>query len=208
MPPAAILDLDYELAADTLDNDKLEKELSGVSAEKIFQKTGIKNRIAGEDQDGSAGVFQSISPVDKSVICDVAHGTAEDIDTAAQAAHNAFADWRDMPATERRGILLKVADGIEARAEEIALCECWDTGQTLRFMSKAALRGAENFRYFADQVVQARDGQHLKSPTLIASHAYRHKTRTNRFWSFASRAISRARAKCVLATINSPDAIA
>ena len=34
-------------------------------------------------------------------------------------------------------------------------------------MSKAALRGAENFRYFADQVVQARDGQHLKSPTLM-----------------------------------------
>ena len=34
-------------------------------------------------------------------------------------------------------------------------------------MSKAALRGAENFRYFADQVVQARDGQTLQSPTLL-----------------------------------------
>ncbi|SLN36301.1 5-carboxymethyl-2-hydroxymuconate semialdehyde dehydrogenase [Ruegeria meonggei] len=132
-----------------------------------FKDTGIKNRIAGEDYDGAAGVFQSISPVDKSVICDVAHGTADDIDAAATAAHAAFADWRDMPAPERRGILLNVADAIEARAEEIALCECWDTGQTLRFMSKAALRGAENFRYFADQVVQARDGQHLKSPTLM-----------------------------------------
>ncbi|WP_170560715.1 5-carboxymethyl-2-hydroxymuconate semialdehyde dehydrogenase [Ruegeria atlantica] len=132
-----------------------------------FKKTGIKNRIAGEDRDGGAGVFQSTSPVDKSVICDVAHGTADDIDTAAKAAHAAFADWRDMPATQRRRILLNVAEAIEARAEEIALCECWDTGQTLRFMSKAALRGAENFRYFADQVVQARDGQHLKSPTLM-----------------------------------------
>ncbi len=132
-----------------------------------FKQTGIKNRIAGEDVAGSAGVFQSTSPVDKSVICDVAHGTADDIDAAAKAAHAAFADWRDMPASERRRILLNVADAIEARAEEIALCECWDTGQTLRFMSKAALRGAENFRYFADQVVQARDGQHLKSPTLM-----------------------------------------
>ncbi len=132
-----------------------------------FKETGIKNRIAGEDVAGSAGVFQSTSPVDKSVICDVAHGTDEDIDIAAKAAHAAFADWCDMPATERRRILLNVADAIEARAEEIALCECWDTGQTLRFMSKAALRGAENFRYFADQVVQARDGQHLKSPTLM-----------------------------------------
>ena len=132
-----------------------------------FKETGIKNRIAGEDVSGSAGVFQSTSPVDKSVICEVAHGTVDDIGTAAKAAHAAFAEWRDMPATERRRILLNVADAIEARAEEIALCECWDTGQTLRFMSKAALRGAENFRFFADQVVQARDGQHLKSPTLM-----------------------------------------
>ncbi len=141
------------------------EKLSGFLAR--FKETGIKNRIAGEDVDGAAGVFQSISPVDRSVICDVAHGTADDIDAAAKAAHAAFAEWRDMPAAERRRILLNVADAIEARAEEIALCECWDTGQTLRFMSKAALRGAENFRFFADQAVQARDGQHLKSPTLM-----------------------------------------
>lgn len=132
-----------------------------------FREAGILNRIAGRDAAGSGGVFQSTSPVDRSTICDVAHGTAEDIDAAAKAAHEAFRPWHDMPAKERRAILIRVAEGIEARAEEIALCECWDTGQTLRFMSKAALRGAENFRYFADQVVQARDGQHIKSPTLM-----------------------------------------
>ena len=132
-----------------------------------FRKTGIQNRIAGIDVAGSGGVFQTHSPVDKSLICDVAHGTSDDIDRAAKAAAAAFVSWRDMPALERRNILIKVAEGIEARAEEIAICECWDTGQTIKFMSKAALRGAENFRYFADQVVQARDGQHLKSPTLM-----------------------------------------
>ena len=132
-----------------------------------FRQTSIQNRIGGEDVAGEAGVFQSVSPVDKSVICDVAHGTAADIDKAAKAAHAAFAAWRDMPALERKKILIRVADAIEARAEEIAFCECWDTGQAYKFMSKAALRGAENFRYFADQVVQARDGQHLKSPTLM-----------------------------------------
>ena len=97
----------------------------------------------------------------------MAHGTADDIDAAAKAASHAFKEWRDMPALQRKKILIKVAEGIEARAEEIALCECWDTGQTYKFMSKAALRGAENFRYFADQVVQARDGQHLQSATLM-----------------------------------------
>ncbi|MBY4893300.1 5-carboxymethyl-2-hydroxymuconate semialdehyde dehydrogenase [Rhodobacteraceae bacterium N5(2021)] len=132
-----------------------------------FRDTGIRNRIAGADVAGAGGVFQTISPVDKSVICDVALGTAPDIDVAAQAANAAFPAWRDLPAPERKRILVRVAEGIEARAEEIALCECWDTGQAFKFMSKAALRGAENFRYFADQVVQARDGQHLKSPTLM-----------------------------------------
>ncbi|CAM3860554.1 5-carboxymethyl-2-hydroxymuconate semialdehyde dehydrogenase [Phaeobacter inhibens] len=132
-----------------------------------FRDTGIRNRIAGADVAGGAGVFQTISPVDKSVICDVAHGTAADIDAAAQAARQAFAEWRDLPAVQRKKILIRIAEGIEARAEKIALCECWDTGQAYKFMSKAALRGAENFRYFADQVVQARDGQHLQSPTLM-----------------------------------------
>ena len=132
-----------------------------------FKDGGILNRIAGQDVPGSQGVFTSLSPVDKSVICDVAYGDAADIDKAADAAHEAFASWRDMPATERKKILIRIADGIEARAEEIALCECWDTGQAYKFMSKAALRGAENFRYFADQVIQARDGQHLKSPSLM-----------------------------------------
>ncbi|MEP5969799.1 MAG: 5-carboxymethyl-2-hydroxymuconate semialdehyde dehydrogenase [Sulfitobacter pontiacus] len=132
-----------------------------------FQQNGIRNRIAGKDHDGSGGRFDNESPVDQSLICQVARSDASDVHAAAQAASDAFADWRDMAAKERRKILINIAKGIEARAEEIALCECWDTGQALRFMSKAALRGAENFRYFADQVEQARDGQHLKSPTLM-----------------------------------------
>ena len=134
---------------------------------KKFREVGILNCIAGVDVTGSQGTFQTTSPVDKSIICDVAHGSKEDIDRAADAAQEAFSIWREMPALERKEVLIRIADGIEARAEEIALCECWDTGQAYKFMSKAALRGAENFRYFADQVVQARDGQHLKSPTLM-----------------------------------------
>ncbi|APE45266.1 5-carboxymethyl-2-hydroxymuconate semialdehyde dehydrogenase [Sulfitobacter alexandrii] len=141
--------------------EKLERHLAR------FREGGIANRIGGQDRSGAGGTFQTVSPVDKSVICDVARGQAADIDAAAQAAHGAFPAWRDMPAKERRAILIRIAEGIEARAEEIALCECWDTGQAWKFMSKAALRGAENFRYFADQVTSARDGRHLPSPTLM-----------------------------------------
>ncbi len=131
-----------------------------------FRKTGILNLINGQDHAGE-NRFETRSPTDDSLICTVAKGTAADIDAAAQAAKAAFPAWRDMPAAERKKILIRIADLIEQRAEEIALCECWDTGQAIRFMSKAALRGAANFRFFADKVASARDGQNLPSPTLM-----------------------------------------
>jgi len=138
------------------------------TALKQFEQSGVLNHINGKNVSANSGKqFNSISPVDETVICTVAQSDASDIDAAAHAAKAAFANWRDMPAKQRKSILLKIADGIESRAEEIAVCECWDTGQALRFMSKAALRAAENFRFFADRVPSARDGMNLPSPTLM-----------------------------------------
>ncbi|MEO0389124.1 MAG: aldehyde dehydrogenase family protein, partial [Pseudomonadota bacterium] len=133
-----------------------------------FRDTGVLNRIAGKPQPAAGGAwFETHSPVDESLIAKVARSDAADIDHAAAAAKAAFPAWRDMPATDRKKILHAIADGIVARAEEIALLECWDTGQAIRFMSKAALRGAENVRFFADRAPAARDGQMLPSPTLM-----------------------------------------
>jgi 5-carboxymethyl-2-hydroxymuconic-semialdehyde dehydrogenase len=132
-----------------------------------FRETGILNLIGGRSVAGSGGVFQTHSPVDESLIADVALGTAADIDAAAKAAKAAFPAWAALDGETRKAILHRIADGIEARAEEIAVCECWDTGQAWRFMSKAALRGAENFRYFADLAPSARDGQSLPTPTHL-----------------------------------------
>ena len=133
-----------------------------------FRGSGVLNRIGGKDQPAEGrAVFATVSPVDGSSICRVARGGAGDIDAAARAAAAAFPAWRDLPNAERRNILYRVADLIVERAREIALCECWDTGQALRFMSKAAIRGAENFRFFADRSPSARDGQLLPSPTLM-----------------------------------------
>lgn len=130
--------------------------------------TGILNHINGSARPAASGAwFNTTSPVDDSVIARVARSDATDIHAAAHAAKAAFPTWRDMPAADRKRILHTIADGIEARAEDIALCECWDTGQALRFMSKAALRGAANFRFFADRAPAARDGQALPSPTLM-----------------------------------------
>ena len=133
-----------------------------------FKEGGVQNLIAGQSQPALAGAsFENHSPVDEDFLCTVAQSGAEDIDAAARAAHAAFPAWRDMPAANRKKILHKIADAIEARAEEIAFAECLDTGQPLRFMQKAALRGAENFRFFADRAPAARDGQSLPSPTLM-----------------------------------------
>jgi 5-carboxymethyl-2-hydroxymuconic-semialdehyde dehydrogenase len=54
--------------------------------------------------------------------------------------------------------LHRVADAIEARGDEIALVESVDTGQAIRFMKAAAIRGAENFRFFADRASEAGNG--------------------------------------------------
>lgn len=125
-----------------------------------FRETGILNLIGGRDVTGVEW-FETRSPVDESLIAKVALGGAAEIDAAAKAAKAAFPGWAAMEGDKRKAILHRIADLIEERAEEIALCECWDTGQAWRFMSKAALRGAENFRFFADLAPGARDGQNL-----------------------------------------------
>ncbi len=130
-----------------------------------FRDEGVLNHIGGEAVPAADGsTFETISPIDLRPLAKVAHGKAADIDRAAKAAKEAFPAWAAMDGDKRKKLLHKVADAIVARADEIAFVECMDTGQALKFMSKAALRGAENFRFFADRAPQARDGQALRGP--------------------------------------------
>jgi 5-carboxymethyl-2-hydroxymuconic-semialdehyde dehydrogenase len=125
---------------------------------------GIRHFIAGTWLDSASGeTFETRSPIDDTLIARVASGDASDVDRAARAAAEAFSAWRDLPAKERKRLLHRVADLIEENAEEIALLEVLDTGQTVRFMGKAAQRGAQNFRFFADRCESARDGLSLPS---------------------------------------------
>ncbi|MGD8809012.1 MAG: 5-carboxymethyl-2-hydroxymuconate semialdehyde dehydrogenase [Gammaproteobacteria bacterium] len=127
-----------------------------------FRSATLPHLIDGRSDTGrSRRTFENSTPIDNSVIGDVASGNAADIDAAAQAAASAFETWRAVPGKERRRILHAVADAIVARARDIALVESYDCGQALKFMSKAAIRGAENFRFFADRAPNARDGLSL-----------------------------------------------
>ncbi|HYH19566.1 MAG TPA: 5-carboxymethyl-2-hydroxymuconate semialdehyde dehydrogenase [Azospirillum sp.] len=127
-----------------------------------FQGKPLGHFIDGRPVDGaSARLFDNLSPVDNRVINQVSAGTAAEVDAAARAARDAFPAWAALGGEKRRAILHRVADLIVARGEEIALVESMDTGQPIRFMSKAAERGAENFRFFADRAPAAGNGLSL-----------------------------------------------
>ena len=131
-------------------------------------ENGVMNRIDGEDAWAADGAtYETISPVDLKPLARVALGKRTDIDRAAKAAKAAFPAWAAMDGAARKKLLHKIADAIVARAEEIAFVECMDTGQSLKFMAKAALRGAENFRFFADRAPEARDGKALRGPGQV-----------------------------------------
>src|SRR5690349_10505942 len=120
--------------------------------------------IDGQPTEGSGGEpFDVLDPSTGEVLGQVLAGMGADIDAAAASAKRAFVTWSQTSGKERRKLLHAIADAIVARAEEIALVESFDTGQPLRFMSKAALRGAENFRFFADRAADAQNG--LALPT-------------------------------------------
>ncbi|MFK7730592.1 MAG: 5-carboxymethyl-2-hydroxymuconate semialdehyde dehydrogenase [Pseudomonadales bacterium] len=109
----------------------------------------------------NAKTYTNTTPVDQSDLGQVVEGTAQDVDRACEAAENAFAGWRDVNGAERKKILHHFADKVEERAEEIALVESMDCGQAIRFMKAAAIRGAANFRFFADKAPEAANGQAL-----------------------------------------------
>jgi 5-carboxymethyl-2-hydroxymuconic-semialdehyde dehydrogenase len=129
-----------------------------------FRAGVLPHFIAGKHHAGISGkTFDNLSPADNSVLCKVAAGGGGEIDLAAKAARAAFPAWKALSGEDRRELLHAFADRIVARAEEIALVESTDTGQAIRFMTKAAERSAENFRFFADRAPGARDG--LSLPT-------------------------------------------
>ena len=127
-----------------------------------FAAAPLPHLIGGQQVPSVSGAtFANESPIDGRHLGLVSAGDAADIDAAAKAAAEGFGVWSAMAGTERKLILHNVADLIEEKAHQIAITECVDTGQTMRFMGHAALRGAANFRFFADQAPGANDGQSL-----------------------------------------------
>jgi len=91
----------------------------------------------------------SLNPHDNSVIADVAMAGPADVDRAVAAAKAAFPKWSKLAAMERGRLLLKLADAIEANADELARLESLDTGHPIRDTRNLDVpRTAAMFRYF------------------------------------------------------------
>jgi len=106
--------------------------------------------IGGEFVDAADGATIPVtSPHDGSHLAEVAEARAVDVDRAVAAARSAFPAWSATPAAERGRLLLKLADAVEERAEELARLESTDTGHPIRDSSRLDVpRTAATFRYF------------------------------------------------------------
>src|SRR3954462_113549 len=102
--------------------------------------------------------FENPSPVNGQPFTEVARGTAEDVERALDAAHAAAPGWGRTSVTERSGILLKIADRMEAHLEELAVAESWENGKPVRETLAADIPLAiDHFRYFAG-AIRAQEG--------------------------------------------------
>src|SRR5215469_7860625 len=101
----------------------------------------------------STRTFTDVSPIDEQPLAEVAAGAAPEVAQAVAAAQQAFPGWAAMPRDERADILHRVADGIDKRAEELAVVETRDNGSLLRSHRRSVMpRVGMNFRFFADML--------------------------------------------------------
>ena len=122
-------------------------------------KEKYDNYINGEWVAPSTGqYFEVLSPVDGLKMSKAAHSAKLDIETAVNAADEAFQSWSKTSATERSIILNKIADRMEANLEYLAAVETLDNGKAIRETLAADIPLAiDHFRYFAG-VIRAEEG--------------------------------------------------
>ena len=102
--------------------------------------------------------FDNSSPIDGKVFCQVARSKEADVEAALDAAHAAKDAWGKTSVTERSNMLLKLADGIEANLEAIAIAESYENGKPVRETLAADIPIAiDHLRYFAG-VIRAQEG--------------------------------------------------
>jgi phenylacetaldehyde dehydrogenase len=95
--------------------------------------------------------FPTIDPATGETLAQVAGAKSADIDRAVQAARSALTgEWSRMSTSDRGLLLLRLADALEANADELAQIETLDNGKLYSNARGNDLpRVVEHFRYFA-----------------------------------------------------------
>ncbi|SFB51076.1 betaine-aldehyde dehydrogenase [Amycolatopsis marina] len=107
----------------------------------------LRHFVGGEYIDPATDtVAEIIDPVTGSPYLLAPVGGAEDVDRAVRTAATAFESWRDSTPADRQLALLRIADALEARVDELVRVESADTGKPL------ALTRAEEMPMLLDQL--------------------------------------------------------
>ena len=116
-------------------------------SETVGSRIWIDNAWSDAD---SGETFETTNPATGEVIARVASGAESDVDRAVASARAALPEWRRMDPHQRSALLWKLADAIEAHADELGALETRDNGKPYFESRKVDLPSVvENFRYFA-----------------------------------------------------------
>ncbi len=111
----------------------------------------LQNFINGQSLPSKSGrTSEVIDPATGAAYATAAVSDAADIEVAMKAAKNAFVDWRDSTPSERQRALLKIADALESRADELIAIECENTGKPIGLTSSEEVPPMiDQIRFFA-----------------------------------------------------------
>ncbi len=111
----------------------------------------LQNFINGKSVDGASGETTTlINPATGEAFATAPKSNAADVDKAMKAASDAFVDWRDSTPSERQRALLKIADAIEARADEFVAIESENCGKPMGLTASEEVPPmVDQIRFFA-----------------------------------------------------------
>jgi betaine-aldehyde dehydrogenase len=111
----------------------------------------LQNFINGKSVDSASGeVTTLINPAIGQPFATAPISNKADVDSAMKAASNAFTDWRDSTPSERQRALLKIADAIEARADEFVAIESENCGKPMGLTASEEVPPmVDQIRFFA-----------------------------------------------------------
>lgn len=111
----------------------------------------LSNFINGKSVDSTSGETTTlVNPATGLPFATAPKSNAADIDAAFKAASDAFVDWRDSTPSQRQRALLKIADAIEKRADEVIAIECENTGKPISLTTSEEVPPmVDQIRFFA-----------------------------------------------------------